>query len=207
MAEFMNAVVFILTLLNPFLMIVYLTDVVKKLSYPAFASTLIKAGLISGAVFCLFGILGDAIFSSVIQAEFASFQIFGGIVFLLISIKFVFQGTEAIELLRGDAPNLAGAIAMPVFIGPGTISASVVAGKRLNAMGAIAAIMTALVISVGAILLLKQLHDRIKPRHARLIDLYVDIAGRVTALYVGTISIEMIMRGLQIWISKLAPSL
>ena len=86
MAEFMNAVVFILTLLNPFLMIVYLTDVVKKLSYPAFASILIKAGLISGAVF------------------------------------------------------------------------------------------------------------------------YIDIAGRVMALYVGTISIEMMMRGLQVWIGKLALS-
>jgi hypothetical protein len=31
MADFVNAVIFILTLLNPFLMIVYLTDVVRGL--------------------------------------------------------------------------------------------------------------------------------------------------------------------------------
>jgi multiple antibiotic resistance protein len=204
MTDFVRVFVFLLTLLNPFLVIVYLADIVKKLTYAAFFKAVTKAALISSLVFCIFAVVGDAIFSDLIQAEFASFQIFGGIIFLLISVQFVFKGNAAIEVLRGESQYLAGAIAMPVFIGPGTISASVLAGKRLSAPSAIAAIMTAVCISVSVMLLLKYLHDRIKPHHEPLIDLYIDIAGRVTALYIGTISIQMIMLGMQTWIGKLS---
>lgn len=202
MSDFIRSFTFLLTLLNPFLIVVYLTDVMRKLDYDHFAAVLLRAGIISSLVFCLFGILGDAIFSQVVQAEFASFQIFGGVVFLIISLQFIFKGNAAISALRGDSGNVAGAIAMPVFIGPGTISASVLAGKHLKAPVAIAAIFLAVGVSVGIILLLKRLHDHVQSRDSRLIEGYVNIAGRVTALYVGTIAIEMLMRGLQVWTAK-----
>lgn len=202
MPEFIQSFTFLLTLLNPFLIVVYLTEIMRKLNYDQFAVVLLRAGTISSLVFCLFSILGDAIFSQVIQAQFASFQIFGGIVFLIISLQFIFQGNAAISALRGDSGNVAGAIAMPVFIGPGTISASVLAGKNLKAPVAIAAILLAVSLSVGIILLLKRLHDHVQIRDSRLIEGYVNIAGRVTALYVGTIAIEMVMRGLQTWTAK-----
>lgn len=201
MADFLQALSFLLTLLNPFLMVVYLTDVIRKRSYSDFASVMIQAGIISSLVFCLFAVVGDVIFS-IIQAEFASFQIFGGIIFLLISIQFVFQGTTVMESLRGESKALAGAIAMPVFIGPGTISGSVLAGQRLTATAAVGAIVLAVAISITVIMGLKRLHDSIQPRHEAAIDGYVNIAGRVTALYLGTISVQMIMQGLQVWVAK-----
>lgn len=201
MAEFLRASTFLLTLLNPFLVVVYLTDVIQKRTYRDFFRIMVQAGLISSLVFCIFAVLGDLIFQ-VIQAEFASFQIFGGIIFLLISVQFVFQGNTVIESLRGESESLPGAIAMPVFIGPGTISGSILAGKRLSSLGAIGAIVLAVAISVGVVVLLKQVHDHIKPRYEKLIDTYIDIAGRVTGLYLGTISIQMIMQGLQVWILK-----
>ena len=68
--------------------------------------------------------------------EFVFFQIFGGIVFLLIGLQFVFRGPNAIEILRGEPDYLAGAFAMPVLIGPGTLSASVVVGNRLSPLAA-----------------------------------------------------------------------
>lgn len=202
MADFIQATAFLLTLLNPFLIIVYLTDVVRKLDYSQFSKVLLRAGAISSLVFCLFGLLGDAVFSSVVHAEFASFQIFGGVIFLIISVQFVFNGNAALQSLRGDSAHLAGAIAMPIFVGPGTISASVLAGEALKAPAAIAAILLAVGLSVIIILLLKRLHDLIQTRHSHLIDGYINIAGRVTALYVGTISIEMIMRGFSTWATK-----
>lgn len=199
MAEFLRASTFMLTLLNPFLVVIYLTDVIQKRSYRDFSRIMAMAGLISSLVFCTFAVVGDLIFKA-IQAEFASLQIFGGIIFLLISIQFVFQGNVMIEGLRGESRMLSGAIAMPVFIGPGTISGSVLAGERLSSAAAIAAIVLAVAVSVVVVVMLKQLHDHIKPRYEKLIDSYVEIAGRVTALYLGTISVEMIMRGLQDWI-------
>jgi len=163
---------------------------------------LLRAGIISSVVFFFFAILGDALFSEILQVEFASFQIFGGIIFLLIGLQFVFRGPQAIEILRGESEHLAGAIAMPVLIGPGTISVSILIGKKLDPMMAGISIFSAMAISIVIILLLKYLHDIARTRHERLIQKYIEIAGRITALYVGTVSIEMIMQGIRTWVGK-----
>lgn len=189
-------------LLNPFLIIVYLIDIVEKLDRRQFTSVIVRGGLIATAVFLCFAILGDVVFSSVVQAEFASFQIFGGLVFLLIGFQFVFQGPTAIEILRGDSKQLAGAIAMPVLIGPGTISASIIVGKRLAPLAACASVLTAVTISILIIMGLKIVHDFARPRREALIKRYIEIAGRITALVVGTVSVEMIMQGVRTWADK-----
>ncbi len=203
MTDFLRSAALLLILLNPFLVIVYLVDMVEKLERRQFARVLTRAGLIAGAVFCCFAVLGDAIFSSVVQAEFASFQIFGGVVLLLIGLQFVFRGPTAIEALRGESEHLAGAIAMPVLIGPGTISASVILGNRHDPVAACIVIAAAVGISITMMLVLKAGHDFLRPRNARLVQRYMEVAGRITALYVGTVSIDMIMQGICAWADKL----
>jgi multiple antibiotic resistance protein len=202
MIEFIEATTLLLVLLNPFLVIVYLIDVVQKMEQAQFRRVLVRAGIISSAVFCAFAILGDAIFDNIMQAQFASFQIFGGIVFLMIGTQFVFRGPTAIEILRGESEFIAGAIAMPVLIGPGTISASVVIGKRLEPLYACSAVLFSVIICLFTIALLKSLHDFVRPRREALIQRYIEIAGRITALVVGTIAVDMIMQGIQTWIAK-----
>jgi small neutral amino acid transporter SnatA (MarC family) len=76
-----------LALLNPFMMSVYLIDLITDLRRELFVRVLLRGALISGAVFAVFAWSGDAIFSDVLQVRFASFQIFGGIVFLLIGAR------------------------------------------------------------------------------------------------------------------------
>ena len=200
--EFLRSATLMLVLLNPFLLIIYLADVVGKVELKVFAGILIRASLIAAMVFGSFAILGDIVFSSVIQAEFASFQIFGGLVFLLIGLQFVFRGPGAIEMLRGESEGLASAIAMPILVGPGTISVSVVIGKRHDSLTACMAIVVALAVSVSVMLVLKAVHDYVRPRKEPLVRRYIEIAGRITALFVGTISIEMIMQGLRTWSAK-----
>ena len=202
MTEFIKSSALLLMLLNPFLVVVYLIDVMQKLGRREFRHVLLRACIIASCVFCLFAILGDAVFSEIVQVEFASFQIFGGIVFLLIGLQFVFYGPQAIEIFRGESEHLAGAIAMPVLIGPGTISASVIIGKRLDPLMACTAILFAVTISVTIMLLLKLLHDITRPRRERLVQRYIEIIGRIAALYVGTVSVEMIMQGVRTWIGK-----
>jgi multiple antibiotic resistance protein len=202
MKDIISSSALLLMLLNPFLVVVYLIDVMQKMEGRTFRHVLLRAAIISSVVFCFFAILGDTVFSEIVQVEFASFQIFGGIVFLLIGLQFVFRGPKAIEILRGESEHLAGAIAMPVLIGPGTISVSVIIGKRLDPLMACISIFSAICISVVIILLLKSLHDIVRTRHERLIQRYIEIAGRITALYVGTVSIEMIMQGIRTWADK-----
>jgi multiple antibiotic resistance protein len=202
MTDLIRSSALLLVLLNPFLLIIYLIDLVQKLDRAQFARVLVRAGIIATAVFWLFAILGDAVFSDVMQAEFASFQIFGGVVFLLIGLQFVFRGPAAIELLRGESEHIAGAIAMPILIGPGTISASVIIGKQHDAIPACGAVLAAVMISIVLMIGLKALHDFVRPKREPLIQRYIEIAGRITALFVGTISVEMIMQGIISWARK-----
>jgi len=202
MADFIKTSALLFVLLNPFLLIVYLVDMVEKFSLRDFSKILIRAGAISFVTFVIFAMFGDTLFSSIMQVHFASFQIFGGLIFLIIGVQFVFKGPGAIQSLRGESQHLAGNIAMPILIGPATISASILSGERLPAPYAVLSIATALTFSIVIMLLLKVLHDRVKPRKEPLINRYIEITGRITALYVGTFSIEMIMNGMQAWIAN-----
>lgn len=202
MIDIIRSITLLLVLLNPFLIIVYLIDIVKKKSSKEFSRILIRAGIISFIVFLSFAMLGDAIFRNVFNASLASFQIFGGIVFLLTGIQFIFKGSASIESLRGESKHIAGAIAMPIFIGPGTISYSILIGERLSKTNAILAIAITIIICVSIIMLLKKLHDKIHVKREELIEQYIDIAGRVMALLLGTVSVELIMSGLNFWIKQ-----
>ncbi|NBC81767.1 MAG: MarC family protein [Bacteroidetes bacterium] len=192
----------LLVLLNPFLLIVYLIEIVQKLDFRTFTLVLLRAGSISAIVFILFAILGDAIFADVVQAEFASFQIFGGIIFLMIGIQFVFKGRLAIEALKGKNKYVSGAVAMPILIGPGSISYSVIIGEKFSHLQSTLAVLFALVVTIGILIGLKKFHDEIHYKKEAMVQRYFEIAGRITAMFVGTISIEMIMSGLAVWINK-----
>ena len=197
--SFFESMLLLLILLNPFLLIVYLLDLVQDLERKEFARVVVRAGIISSCVFFVFALAGDAVFTKLLQAHFESFQIFGGIVFLLIGIQFVFSGHQAMSKIRGAPEHIAGSIALPIMIGPGTVSASILAGTQLPALMACAAILIAMIITVSTMIVLKATHDKVKPRNEKLIERYVEISGRITALVIGTYSIEMIMQGLKSW--------
>lgn len=203
--DFVRSVALLLMLLNPFLLIIYLIDLVQEMDQQTFRRVLVRAGVISGAVFLFFGLLGDLVFDVVLQARFASFQVFGGIIFLLIGIQFVFSGPGALRQMRGSPQHIAGSIALPIMIGPGTVSASILAGNRLPPLLASCSILLAVATTVVTMILLKVLHDYVRPRHESLIERYIEIMGRITALVVGTFSIEMIMQGMAEWAGYLSP--
>ncbi|MGW8312820.1 MAG: MarC family protein [Desulfuromonadales bacterium] len=203
MDPFIKSFLLLFMLLNPFLLIVYLVDLVQELELRDFFRVLNRAAWISSGVFIAFALLGDLIFETLLQAHFASFQIFGGIVFLMIGVQFVFKGPEALKNIRGKPEHIAGAIAMPIMIGPGTVSASILAGRELQPVWAIVTIILAVGLVVVSMIGLKWIHDKVRTRHEPLIERYVEIAGRIVALVVGTYSIEMVMQGLSYWAEQL----
>ena len=203
MKGFFDSVILLLILVNPFLVIVYLTELVQTLNGKTFSSLLIRGGLIANGIFILFAVLGDAIFREFPRAEFASFQIFGGIVFLILGVNFMLKGNQALEALRGPAQETAGHIAMPIMVGPASVSASVMVGERLEPFIAAIAVTSAVGTSVFVMILLKRLHDWVKPRHEVLVKRYVEVAGRLLAFIVGIYAIEMIMHGGMVWLERI----
>jgi multiple antibiotic resistance protein len=200
--QFWDSVVLLAVLFNPFLMSAYLHDLMSELSLRAFATVLLRAFAISGVVFCTFALAGDQLFTQVLQVRFAAFLVFGGVIFLIIAIRYMTLGAKMIEVLRGPPEHLAGALAMPFMIGPGTVSASVLIGQRLQASLAFTAIGLAMVISCLFLLLMKIVFDSIRKRSEQLMERYLEISGRVAAILIGTIAVDMIMRGLDLWIGE-----
>ncbi|MGE0040957.1 MAG: MarC family protein [Vicinamibacterales bacterium] len=201
MDSFTRSFLLMFVLLNPFIMSVYLLDLVKALSLAGFARQLTRAAIISMVVLGLFAWSGDRVFENVMQVRFFAFLIFGGVIFLIVGIRLISGMGPAAASLKVEEKELAASIAMPFIIGPGTISAAVLAGTRLGPLRAQFAIALALTTAVAAILVLKVLHDAAKTRHERLLQRYTEIAGRVTALFTGSFAIDMILRGFEAWMA------
>lgn len=205
--RFADAFLLLFVLLNPFLMSIYLLDLIEQLDSRTFRHALIRGSLISFCAFTMFAWAGDSLFSTVLQVRFASFLIFGGIVFLIIGVRFVLVGSDSLRDLRGDPEHLSGSIAMPFMIGPGTVSASVLAGSQLPVMASALAIFSALVLTVVTVILFKWIHDKVRRTNERLIERYIDVMGRISALVIGTIAADMILRGVELWLGELPGAL
>jgi len=202
MNDFVRSTLLFFVLLNPFILSVYMQDLVRELGSRDLRKQLMRAAIISYAVFLAFAWLGDTIFEDVLQVHFYSFLIFGGITFLLIGIRLILGQGPAIAGVKPHSEQVSAAIAMPLIVGPGTISASVLAGSRLEPIMAGVAIGLALLTSILAILLFKLVHDYVRARNERLLERYAEIAGRVTALFTGSFAVEMILAGIDGWIHK-----
>ncbi|MFV1922928.1 MAG: MarC family protein [Methylotenera sp.] len=196
--EIFKASSILFILLNPFLMSVYLINLIRELPQRDFTKVVIRAHVISFIAFTIFAISGESIFEDVFKVRFASFLIFGGIIFLMIGVKAVFSGQISLLETRGDPEHIAGAIAMPFMIAPGTLSASVIIGSSLPRNMAILAIVLAVVGSLVSLILFKFIHDPLKKNHERLLNRYVEIIGRVVAVFTGTYAIEMIANGIRL---------
>ena len=92
---FVDSFLLLFMLLNPFLLSIYLLDLIEQLDRTTFRRALVRGMLISFVVFAVFAVAGDAIFSRVLQVRFAAFLMFGGLVFLVIAIRFVLVGSAA----------------------------------------------------------------------------------------------------------------
>ncbi len=105
------------SLLNPFLMSIYMVGMIRNSEAKVFNRALIQGCVIAFVVFMLFAWGGETIFSKYLNVRFEAFQIFGGLIFLVIGYRYVFQGADTIGEMRGAPEHLAGTIAMPFMIG------------------------------------------------------------------------------------------
>ncbi len=201
MQQFLQSTLLIFVLLNPFIMSIYLISLVRGVDLSRFSKLMIKAGLISYVIFLLFAWLGDRIFDSVLQIRFLAFMIFGGITFLIIGIRLILGVGPPVSTINPDSREIAGAIAMPFIVGPGTISASVIAGTQLGPVHASLAISLGLFAAVAAMILFKKVHDIVQARHERYVERYMEIAGRITALFTGSFAVDMILKGVEMWMA------
>ncbi|ENV92288.1 hypothetical protein F937_01679 [Acinetobacter calcoaceticus ANC 3680] len=201
-SPFISTFILFFSLLNPFLMSIYMIGLIRHTDTRVFNKALIQGGLIAYVVFLLFAWGGEAIFNRYLNVRFESFLIFGGLIFLVIGYRYVFQGADTIGEMRGAPEHLAGTVAMPFMIGPGTISAAVVTGMSMSIVEAAIVIALVLFLTCSVLIAMKFSHDHLRYKHAKYIDRYFDIVGRLAALLIGTIAVDMIVNGVTRLIDK-----
>ncbi|MFX7279067.1 MarC family protein [Acinetobacter baumannii] len=201
-SPFISTFILLFSLLNPFLMSIYMIGLIRHTETRVFNKALIQGSLIAYVVFLLFAWGGEAIFNRYLNVRFESFLIFGGLIFLVIGYRYVFQGADTIGEMRGAPEHLAGTVAMPFMIGPGTISAAVVTGMSMSLLEAAIVIALVLFVSCSVLIAMKFSHDHLRYSHAKYIDRYFDIVGRLAALLIGTIAVDMIVNGVTRLIDK-----
>ena len=203
MDAFLESFLLLFVLLNPFILSVYLRNLVEELDFRVFAQHVIRAGATTALVYVAFAWAGNAIFEDVLQIRFSSFLVFGGITFLIIGTRLILGGPPPVQDIRADSDNISASIAMPLLVGPGTISACVLAGSRLDPLGSALAVAGALALGVATLLIFKAVHDYVRTRNEPMVRRYTEIAGRATALFTGSFAVEMIFQGIGGWIQIL----
>jgi multiple antibiotic resistance protein len=204
MEHVVKASLLLFVLLNPLLMGMYLVDLIRETPLPLFSRIILRASVTSAVAFSLFAWAGDFVFTTIFQVRFSSFLIFGGILFLIIGLRMMLRGSAAIAPLQGGEPSrVAGAVALPFMIGPGTVSASVIIGQRLeNVSATLVAVVSAVAAAAISLIAVKAVHDFVQTRKEELLERYLDIVGRVVAMFTGTYAIEMIARGVETWLKN-----
>jgi len=186
-----------LVMLNPFALFLYLSPVMEALKHKEFMKVLLKATIISFAIFIIFLLVGDILFQKVFQINFESFRIFGGIVIFSFAYFFIVKGQKALIHMKENLDDLAEEIALPFMVGAGTISLTILMSKQLSFANGLIALIIILIFNYLLILGLKLIKDNITKKKLKIaFDKNMEILLRLTGFFVGAIGINMIVTGI-----------
>ncbi|MBD3338927.1 MAG: MarC family protein [Candidatus Lokiarchaeota archaeon] len=184
-------------MLNPFALFLYLEPVRKDLSHRNYMKVIFRATLISLFICLIFFFFGEIVFQKILQINFESFRIFGGIIIFSFAYYFIVKGQKAMIIMKEDLDDLASEIALPFMVGAGTISLSILLSQKVSSsMGTIALIII-FAINFFILFLLKSLRNSIeKNKFKTAFDKNMEVLLRLNGFFIGAIGINMIITGI-----------
>lgn len=193
----LGTVLAFIVMINPFALFLYLQPVMKELDSRKFLFVLAKASFISFAIYMIFLWFGNALFEKVFMIHFDSFRIFGGIVIFSFAYFYIVKGQKALLHIKENLDDLASEIALPFMVGAGTISLVILMSHNYDHWLGTLMIATALGTSIGIILLMKFIRDRIPGYKFKVaFDKVMEVLLRLMGFFVGAIGIDMIYQGI-----------
>jgi small neutral amino acid transporter SnatA (MarC family) len=193
----MKLFLFMLVMINPFAQVVYLHDLMTKLSFRDFAQIHLRATLLSLGVFALFAVAGETILNSVFQVRLAALQIFGGLIMLYVAHRYITNGAGSNLLFNGDISTLSQEITLPYMVGPGTIWVSILIGHSFPVHIALLILTACVTINMIFVVSVRGIYARLESKKETFLGKYFSILMRVNALLIGAIAVEMILRGIE----------
>lgn len=186
---------FLLILINPFALTIYLQPIMKELTPGRFMAVLFRASVISFVIYFVFAVSGEYIFDRVYQIRFESFRIFGGIVFFSYAFMYIIHGRRSLVELKESLTDVASEIALPFMVGAGSISMAILIGHNhpvYVTFGIISSVLGAnFVVIIGLMYLRKALVEEAQVAFDKLMGLSMRIIG----FFVGALGVDMIITG------------
>lgn len=184
-----------LILLNPFALFVYLIPLKKERGIKEFASIMMRASAISFVIYALFAIFGVKIFQ-LLNIDFESFRIFGGIVLASVALSFILQGKKSMIATRGELSQIAAEIALPFIVGVGTITQSILIGEVLSSMQSLIVLVLVMITNFLIVCGLAYFRHVLKPQLKEVLDKNAEIMLRINGFIVGAYGVNLIVQGL-----------
>jgi len=190
------SIISFLVLLNPFALFIYLQPVMREVPKNIFLKVLLKATLISFGIYFFFLYSGEFIFDKVLQINFEAFRIFGGIIFFTFAYMFIVQGKKSLISMKEDLDDLASEIALPFMAGAGTITLSILMGKKYLPLKGLVILAVIMALDFIIIVSLMYLRDILSEKIKIAFDKNMEIALRLNGLFAGAIGLNMIIVGI-----------
>lgn len=186
-----------LVLFNPFALYIYLKPIKKDLSVDNYRKVLFRASFISFLIYVFFALSGNFVFERVFNINFESFRIFGGVIIFTLSFLYIVEGRGSIIRIREDLDDMASEIAIPFFVGAGTISLAILMGRSIKEpIITVLSLLTIISVNYLTIVGLGWIHDSLEDRLQVAFDKILGILVRLTGLLIGAIGVDMIITGI-----------
>ena len=190
--EFIKASIALFIIVDPLGNIPIFVGLTEKLGEPQRQRVFNVATLVGVILLLLFAFTGLEILS-IFGLSIYSFQVAGGILLLIISIRILISGSFHEEI---ESPESIGAvpIAMPLLVGPGAITTTIF---NLQAYGIVVTILTVIVVLTVTWVILRFMHGiyRFLGKTGAI------VIARVMALLIAAIAIQYILTGVTHFIS------
>ena len=190
------SIISFLVLLNPFALFIYLQPVMKELTKKDFQKVLFKATVISFVIYFFFLYSGEFIFDKVLQINFEAFRIFGGVIFFAFAYMFIIQGKKSLISMKENLDDLASEIALPFMAGAGTITLSVLIGKKYLLLKGFIILVIIMALNFIIIVSLMWVREHLSEKMKVAFDKNMEIGLRLNGLFAGAIGLNMIIVGI-----------
>ena len=193
-----SLILYLIVIVNPFAIFLYLDPVRKKFSYKEFLKIILNATMISLGICLLFFYLGNTLIQDVFQINFDSFRMFAGIIMFSFAYIFIIKGKKWYIEFKSKAEDIAPKIALPFMVWAGTLSLTLLFSQQLSRREWLWIFPTAFTLIFVALFILVSFRTLINKKHFKtFFDRIMEILLRINGFFVGAIGIDMIVAAIK----------
>lgn len=185
-------------MLNPVALFLYLKPLIAHATFSEYNKVVWKATIISGLVYTVFILTGDAIFTDVFGINFNSFRLFGGIIIAGFAIKFLLHGKSSFIDTKGTLDEVAEQLALPFMVGAGSISVSVLIGYQYTAWEWLTILIVTMMVCAMLLILFWLIRQYVfVGMMKQQFDKILTIVFRLNSFLMGAVGIDMIITAIR----------